>query len=97
MAPPGFSFSPLLLNTRPHRYPPPHPATNPQSKHKAPTTQSVTPTPLQALCNLPYQFSPRLQQLVHRSVNFVSPAQRVRRAGLESLQAMVRGACLGSS
>ncbi|KAL4425306.1 hypothetical protein ABPG75_009322 [Micractinium tetrahymenae] len=44
----------------------------------------------QALCNLPYQFSPRLQQLVHRNVNFINPAQRVRRAGRDGLEAMVQ-------
>ncbi|KAL4418799.1 hypothetical protein ABPG77_010208 [Micractinium sp. CCAP 211/92] len=44
----------------------------------------------QALCSLPYQFSPRLQQLVHRNVNFVNPALRVRQAGQDCLQAMVQ-------
>lgn len=43
----------------------------------------------QALCNLPYQYAPRLQQLVHRNLNFVNPATRVRRAGQDCLDAMV--------
>ncbi|KAI7835683.1 hypothetical protein COHA_010422 [Chlorella ohadii] len=42
-----------------------------------------------ALCNLPYQYAPRLQQLVHRNLNFVNPATRVRRAGQDCLDAMV--------
>lgn len=46
------------------------------------------PTP-QALCNLPYQYAPRLQQLVHRNLNFVNPATRVRRAGQDCLDSMV--------
>ena len=63
--------------------------------HKLPH-MNHTPAPcscpcLQALCNLPYQFAPRLQQLVHRNVNFINPATRVRRAGQECLAAMVGG------
>lgn len=42
----------------------------------------------EALCALPYQYAPRLQRLVHRAVNFVAPAARVRRAGDESLATM---------
>ncbi|PRW33925.1 centromere kinetochore zw10-like protein [Chlorella sorokiniana] len=43
----------------------------------------------QALCNLPYQYAPRLQQLVHRNLNFVNPATRVRRAGQDCLDSML--------
>eukprot|EP00887_Chlorella_sp_A99_P003530 scaffold7.g3530.t1 len=43
----------------------------------------------QTLCNLPYAHAPRLQQLVHRNINFINPANRLRRAGEEVLDAMV--------
>lgn len=41
------------------------------------------------LCVLPYLFSPRLQQLVHPNVNFVSAAGRVKHAADDVLNAMV--------
>lgn len=43
-----------------------------------------------ALCTLPHLFAPRLQALVHASVNFVAPATRVKAAGDEALAAMVQ-------
>jgi hypothetical protein len=56
----------------------------------APNPPPAPPPPQQALCTLPYQFAPRLQQLVHRNLNFINPANRVRHAGQDALQAMVR-------
>ena len=68
----------------------------PLARHVSHESRPCTSAPclfscLQALCNLPYQFAPRLQQLVHRNVNFINPATRVRRAGQECLVAMVGG------
>ena len=57
----------------------------------------IYPPPLlQSMCNLPYLFAPRLQQLVHRAVNFLAPAGRVRAAGRECLHAMVSEAGAGA-
>lgn len=42
-----------------------------------------------ALCTLPQSHSPRLQALVHPSVNFIAPAKRVRDAGEAVLAGMV--------
>ena len=41
------------------------------------------------LCTLPHAHSPRLQSLVHPSVNFIAPALRVRATGEEAAAAMV--------
>jgi hypothetical protein len=79
---------------------PPHPAVAAEHQPAVPA-ELLLPYPAslrhndchyvyQALCNLPYQFAPRLQQLVHRNLNFINPATRVRHAGQDALQAMVR-------